>query len=156
MINLHSWTMQWTRATLWNIYFCARYSHNLKSGLGLEWGPPSTKHYLTQMLLAINWCYWQAGKKIHACVWRYKVASCKRASLKFSRFSKKKAGWFSNRIVYLSKSNQLEKLTDKQVQRNYSLLLLYTSRTLQKVKSVAYSSQRSHNGQLDFFTIYKY
>ena len=27
----------------------------------------STKHYLTQMLLAINWCYWQVGKN-HACI----------------------------------------------------------------------------------------
>ena len=49
----------------------------------------STKDNLTQMLLAIKWHYWQGGKKIHACVWRFKVASCKRASLKSTRFSKK-------------------------------------------------------------------
>ena len=30
----------------------------------LQWkSDESTKHYLTQMLLAINWHYWQAGKK---------------------------------------------------------------------------------------------
>ena len=29
----------------------------------LQWKPnESTKHYLTQMLLAINWCYWQVRK----------------------------------------------------------------------------------------------
>ena len=43
----------------------------------------------TQMLLAINRRYWQADK-IHACVWSFKVASSKRASLKSHRFSKKK------------------------------------------------------------------
>ena len=32
----------------------------------------------------------RGGEKIHACVWRFKVASCKRASLKFTRFSRKK------------------------------------------------------------------
>ena len=45
----------------------------------------SIKHYLTQMLLAINWRYWQAAK-IHVCVWMFKVVSCKRASLKSTRF----------------------------------------------------------------------
>ena len=49
----------------------------------------SNKHYLTQMLLAINWRYWQA-KKIHAGVWRLKVASCKSASLKSAKFSQEK------------------------------------------------------------------
>ena len=34
----------------------------------------------------MNLRYWQAGKN-HVCVWRYKVASCKRASLKSTRFS---------------------------------------------------------------------
>ena len=45
------------------------------------------------MLLAINWRYWQAGKS-HACVWRFKVASGKRASLKSIRFSQKKSDTF--------------------------------------------------------------
>ena len=56
----------------------------------------STKHCFTQMLLAINSRYWQA-RKIHACVWRFKVAPCKRASLKSTTISQKKVGYFSNR-----------------------------------------------------------
>ena len=40
-------------------------------------------------------------KKIHACVWSFKVASCKRASLKSTRFSqKKKVGYYSNWEVW--------------------------------------------------------
>ena len=32
----------------------------------LQWkSDESTKHYLIQMLFAINWCYWQAGKNSH-------------------------------------------------------------------------------------------
>ena len=49
------------------------------------------------MLLAINWCYWQEGKN-HACVWRFKIASWERTSLKPTRFSQtNKHGFFSNR-----------------------------------------------------------
>ena len=34
-----------------------------KPSISLQWKPDeSTKHYLTQMLPAINWLYWQAGK----------------------------------------------------------------------------------------------
>ena len=42
------------------------------------------------------------SEKIQACAWRFKVVSCKRASLKFTRFSqkKKKVEYFSNRVVY--------------------------------------------------------
>ena len=41
-------------------------------------------------------------EKIHTCIWRFKVASCKRTSLKSTRFSqnKNKVRNFSNRIVY--------------------------------------------------------
>ena len=44
---------------------------------------------------------WKSDKreKVHACAWRFKVASCKRASLKSTRFLKK-VGYFSNRVVY--------------------------------------------------------
>ena len=56
----------------------------------LKWkSDESTKHYLTQMLLAINWRYWQA-EKIDECVQRFKVASGKRAALEFTRFSRNK------------------------------------------------------------------
>ena len=42
-------------------------------------------------------------EKIHACVGWFKVASCKRASLKSTRFSQKnRIGYFSNRVVYYS------------------------------------------------------
>ena len=69
-----------------------RYFSNRPRTTKIRW-----EHYLTQMLLAINWHYWQAGK-IHACVWRFKIASCKRASLKSTRFSQNnKFGYFFNR-----------------------------------------------------------
>ena len=71
-------------------------------GVQVQWkSDKSTKHYLTQMLLVINWRYWQAGK-IHARVWRLKVASCKLASLKFAKFSQKKVGYFSSRVVFVT------------------------------------------------------
>ena len=40
------------------------------SSCSLQWkSDKSTKHYLTQMLLAFNWRYWQAGKKnSHMCM----------------------------------------------------------------------------------------
>ena len=63
----------------------------------LQWkSDETTRHYLTQMLLAINWGYWEAGK-IYAYVWRFNVASCWRASLKSTRFSKKQVWYFSNK-----------------------------------------------------------
>ena len=37
-------------------------------------------------------------EKTHACVWRFKVVSWIRASLKSTRFSHKKVGYFSNRL----------------------------------------------------------
>ena len=40
------------------------------------------------------------GKKDHVSVWRFKVASCKRASLKSTRVSQNnKVGYFSNRVA---------------------------------------------------------
>ena len=40
------------------------------------------------------------GEKMHVSVWGFKVASCKRASLKSTRFSQeKKVGYLSNRVV---------------------------------------------------------
>ena len=44
-------------------------------------------------------------EKTYACVWRFKVASCNRASLKSPRFSQTKNnfGYFPNRVVYLHK-----------------------------------------------------
>ena len=64
--------------------------------LPLQWkSDESTKHYLTQMLIAINWRYWQA-RKIHTCIWRFKVPLCRHASLKSIRFlqKKKRSGTF--------------------------------------------------------------
>ena len=40
-------------------------------------------------------------ENIHVCVWRFKVVSCKRASLKSTRFSQKKVWYFSNRGEFL-------------------------------------------------------
>ena len=56
----------------------------------LQWkSDESSKHYLTQMLLAINWRYWWAGK--NSCVLMFKIVSYKCASLKSTKlFAKKK------------------------------------------------------------------
>ena len=52
----------------------------------LQWkSVESTKHHLTQMLLSINWRYWQAEN--HVFVWRWNVASSKSTSLSFSKRS---------------------------------------------------------------------
>jgi hypothetical protein len=65
----------------------------------LQWkSVESIKYYLTQLQLPINWRYWHAGK-IHACVWRFKMASWKRALLKSTGFSQTKVEYFSNRVV---------------------------------------------------------
>ena len=62
----------------------------------LKWkSDESTKQYLTQMLLAINWRYWQTGK-IHECVWRLNVTSCERF-IEIHQVFAKKIGYFSNR-----------------------------------------------------------
>ena len=66
----------------------------------LQWiSNESTKHYLIQMLLAINWCYWQVGK--HSCM-RMKVQGrlMQAHFIKIPQVAaKKKFGYFSNRIV---------------------------------------------------------
>ena len=84
----------------------------------------STKNYLTQMLLAINWRYWQVGKKFtyvyegsrspYASIFHWNPpGSCKK---------KNKIGYFSNRIVYCTKT--LLKLTVKFL---HSGLIIYYS-----------------------------
>ena len=66
---------------------------------GTQWkSDNSTKHYLTQNLLSIYWYYWEVEKN-YACVSSFKVTSCKRASLRSTRLSQKKVGYFSNRVV---------------------------------------------------------
>ena len=70
-----------------NLYQVHCSSHSI---FPLKWkSVEGTKHYFTQMLLAINWSYWTGGKKfINACEGsRSPHASM---SLKFTRFSKKK------------------------------------------------------------------
>ena len=62
--------------------------------------PTRALNYLTQMLLAINDAF-DRWKSIHVCVWRFRVASCKFASLKSIRFLQKKVRFFSNRVVYI-------------------------------------------------------
>jgi len=51
------------------------------------------------MLLVINDAI-DRQEKIHTCVWRFKVASCKHNSLKFTRFCKisNKVRYFSNKL----------------------------------------------------------
>ena len=48
-------------------------------------------------------------EKIHTCIWRFKVISCKFDSLKSTRFLQNNVGHFSNRLVY---HNSLTKLED--------------------------------------------
>ena len=61
----------------------------------------STKHYLTQMLLAINWRYWQAGKRFtHA----YEGSRSAHASVLHWNPPdfRKKVRYFSNRVIYIA------------------------------------------------------
>ena len=56
---------------------------------------------------ALAWCDLERSDAYvpsdYVCLWRFKIASCKRALLKFTRFSqKKKVGYFSNSVVYLN------------------------------------------------------
>jgi hypothetical protein len=66
----------------------------------LQWKyDESTKHYITQMLLAINWYYWHTGENFHACVWRFKVSSYEHLN-EITGFCKKKiykCQYFSDR-----------------------------------------------------------
>ena len=66
---------------------------------GVQWkSDESTKHYLTQILLAINWRYSQARKKILVFIWRFKVASC--ISETHQVFSKKKLDTFPTDYLF--------------------------------------------------------
>ena len=68
----------------------------------LQWkSDKSTKHYLTQMLLFINWSYWQVGKnsQVHMKVQGRLMQDY---SLKSTRFLQKYKVWyFPNRVVYI-------------------------------------------------------
>ena len=78
------------------------HGNQILPSFSIQWkSDESTKQYLTQILLVINWRYWQE-RNIHACVWRFKVALCKPASLKSTRVlqTRNKVGYFSNGIVY--------------------------------------------------------
>ena len=74
----------------------------------LQWkSDKSTKHYLTQMLLAINWCYWQMGKNSQM---RMKVQGHLMQAFFIEIhqvFEKDKVGYFSNRVIY-NNSNMLD------------------------------------------------
>ena len=60
-----------------------------ESWVSLQWkSHESTKHYLTQMLLVINWSYWQAEKFPHAYEGS-RSPYAKNTSLKCTRFSQK-------------------------------------------------------------------
>ena len=61
----------------------------------LQWRSDESTKHLSQILLVINWRYWQA-EKIQACVWGFKVSSWKCASLKSTGFSQK-----INKVGYL-------------------------------------------------------
>ena len=64
-------------------------------------------------------------EKIHACVWGFKDASCERASLKFTRFSQKKVGYFSNRVVSMKMANGMKMC---KVNKNTTTLLFSLKR----------------------------
>ena len=74
-----------------------RPGNEIVASFSLQWkSDESTKHYITQMLLAINWRYRTGEKKFtHAY-----EGSCKHASLKYTRFSQKKVGYFLTPLVY--------------------------------------------------------
>ena len=65
----HQWLWRsWSRGyCLWSSACpgCTNTTGNqIVPSFSLQWkSDESTKHYLTQMLLTINWHYWQAGKK---------------------------------------------------------------------------------------------
>ena len=67
----------------------------------------STKHYLTQMMLAINWCYWQARQssntrmcvKVQGHLMRVYLFEIHQVLQNTQK--KNKAEYFSNRVVYL-------------------------------------------------------
>ena len=71
--------------------------------LSLKWkSNKSTKHYLTEILVAINWCYWQAGKNSHMHMKIQDRLIQARFIEIHQVFGKKKVGYFSNRGIYNS------------------------------------------------------
>jgi hypothetical protein len=76
----------------WFLGVPARKANNFLTDLTQWKSNESTKRYLTQMLLSINWHYWQMGKNSRICM---KVQGClmQRASLKSTRFLQKKNCW---------------------------------------------------------------
>ena len=72
--------------------------------LSLQWkSDESTKHYTTQMLLAINWYYWQAWRNSHMRMrvqGRLMQVHLIEIHLVFAK--KNKDGYFSNRAVFYS------------------------------------------------------
>ena len=68
--------------------------------LSLQWkSDKRTKHYFTQMLLAINWCYWQVGKNsgMHMKVQGHLMQACLIETIT------KKKSYFSNKSCTLMK-----------------------------------------------------
>ena len=87
---------------VWKIYILLYTGTSRDSSFSLHWkSDESIKHYSLKCCLPSTDAIGRQ-QKIHACVWRFKVASCKCTSLKSTRFSQKKnkAGHFSNRVVY--------------------------------------------------------
>ena len=96
VVPVHQWLWcSWSRGHCFWSQACPVCTGTTRNpSFSLQWkSDESTKHHLTEMLIVINWRYWQAGK-IQACVWMFKVASCKRPSLKFARFSQKRSDTF--------------------------------------------------------------
>ena len=70
-----------------------------ESWVSLQWkSDESTKHYLAQMLLAVNWRYWQAGKSSRM---RMKVQGrlMQAHFIEIHQVFAKKKGYFSNRRI---------------------------------------------------------
>ena len=67
----------------------------------LEWkSDESTKHYLTKMLLAINWRYWQGVKNLRIRIKDQGRLMQMRFIEIHQTFENKKFGYFSNIIVF--------------------------------------------------------
>ena len=77
-------------------FFCFNNETDLFINFVLESRPTdvykSTKHCLTEMLLAINWRNWQAGKN-HACVLRFKSPHASALHWNPPGFCKTKLSW---------------------------------------------------------------
>ena len=84
----------------------------------LQWkSDKSTKHFLTQMLLAINWCCWQAGNKfMHV----YEGSRSPHVSMLHW-----KRGYFSNRVVSLQLGFKLTVLVVLSIRKFVVISLLF-------------------------------